>query len=51
MGNLLYFIALILVIAWVIGYVGYNIGGFMHVLLVIAFVLVIQRVFQGKKAN
>jgi len=51
MRNLFYFIALILVIAWVIGYVGYNVGGFMHVLLVIAFVLVIQSVLQGKKTN
>jgi hypothetical protein len=39
MGNLLYVIAVILIIGWAIGYFGYAAGGMIHVLLVIAIVL------------
>lgn len=49
MGNLLYVIAVILVIGWLIGFVGYNAGGLVHILLVIAIVVVLLRVIQGKK--
>ena len=49
MGNLLYIIAVILVIGWLVGFVGYNAGGLIHVLLVIAVVVVLLKVIQGKK--
>ncbi|HWY10116.1 MAG TPA: lmo0937 family membrane protein [Bacteroidia bacterium] len=49
MGNLLYVIAVILVISWAIGFIGYNAGGLIHILLVIALIAVILRVIQGKK--
>jgi Family of unknown function (DUF5670) len=49
MGNLLYIIAVILIIAWAIGFVGYNAGGIIHILLVIALIAVILRVIQGNK--
>lgn len=49
MGNLLYIVAVILVIAWVIGFVGYSAGGLIHVLLVIAIVVVLLRIIQGRK--
>ena len=49
MGNLLYIVAVILLIAWAIGFVGYNAGGIIHILLVIAIIAVILRVIQGKK--
>ena len=49
MGNLLYVIAVILIIAWAIGFIGYNVGGIIHILLVIAIIAVILRVIQGKK--
>jgi hypothetical protein len=49
MGNLLYVIAVILIIAWAIGFVGFHAGGIIHILLVIAFIAVILRVIQGKK--
>lgn len=49
MGNLLYLIAVILVIAWAIGFIGYNAGGIIHILLVIALISVILRIIQGKK--
>ena len=48
MSNLLYLIAVILVIAWAIGFIGYNIGGVIHILLVIAIIAVIIRVIQGR---
>jgi hypothetical protein len=42
-------IALILVILWVLGLVSsYTMGGFIHVLLVIAVVVVLLRVIQGR---
>ena len=50
MGNLLYIIAVILNVGWLIGFVGYNAGGLIHVLLVIAIVVVLLRVIQGRKA-
>jgi hypothetical protein len=47
MGNLLYLLAVILVIAWVIGFFGYSAGGIIHILLVIALIAVILRVIRG----
>ncbi len=49
MGNLLYIIAVILIIAWAIGFIGYGFGGIIHILLVIAIIAVILRVIQGRK--
>ena len=49
MGNLLYAIAVILVVVWGIGFIGYSAGGIIHILLVIALISVILRVIQGKK--
>ncbi|HUX97886.1 MAG TPA: lmo0937 family membrane protein [Bacteroidales bacterium] len=49
MGNLLYAIAVILIIAWLIGLVGFHAGGIIHVLLVIAVIAVLLRVIQGKR--
>jgi hypothetical protein len=46
MGNLLYLIAVILVIAWAIGYFGYHSGGIIHVLLVIAIIAVLLKVIR-----
>ena len=43
-------IAIILIILWLLGYVTSNtMGGFIHILLVIAIVLVLVRIIQGKK--
>ena len=49
MGNLLYAVAVILVIAWAIGFVGFHAGGIIHILLIIAVIAVILRVIQGRK--
>jgi hypothetical protein len=47
MGNLLYVIALILVIAWLIGFLGYQANGIIHVLLVLAVIAFLLRVIRG----
>jgi tryptophan-rich sensory protein len=48
---MLYTIALILVILWLLGVVaGTTMGGFIHILLVIAIVMVLLRVISGRKA-
>ncbi|MBA3665367.1 MAG: lmo0937 family membrane protein [Bacteroidetes bacterium] len=47
MGNLLYVIAVILVIGWLVGYVGFHAGGLIHILLVIAVIAVILRLIRG----
>jgi hypothetical protein len=49
MGNLLYVVAVVLVIAWAIGFIGYNAGGLIHILLVIAAIAVLLRIIQGRK--
>lgn len=49
MGNLLYLVAVILIIGWAIGFIGYNAGGIIHILLVIALIAVLLRVIQGRK--
>jgi uncharacterized protein DUF5670 len=47
---MLYTIAVILVILWLLGLVtSYTIGGFIHVLLVIAIVVVLLRIISGRK--
>ena len=49
MGNLLYVIAVILVIGWAIGFLGYSAGGLIHILLVLAIIVVLLRVISGRK--
>ena len=48
MGNLLYVIAVILVIIWAISFLGgFYTGGIIHVLLVIAIVAILLKVIRG----
>lgn len=50
MGNLLYTIAVILIIVWAIGFLGgFVTGGLIHILLVIAVIVVLLRIIQGRK--
>jgi hypothetical protein len=43
-------IAVILVILWLLGLVtSYTMGGFIHILLVIAVVMILLRVIQGRR--
>jgi len=49
MNNLLYIVAIILIIGWLLGYFAFHAGGIIHVLLVIAIIVILLRVIQGKK--
>ncbi|MFZ2168297.1 MAG: lmo0937 family membrane protein [Methylococcaceae bacterium] len=43
-------LAIILIILWVLGLVSsYTIGGFIHILLVIAIIVIVLRVIQGRR--
>jgi uncharacterized membrane protein len=49
-GKMLWTIAVILLVLWALGLVtSYTMGGFIHVLLVIAIVVVLINVIQGRK--
>jgi hypothetical protein len=48
--NMLETIAIILVILWLLGFVSsYTMGGFIHILLVIAVIVIVIRVIQGRR--
>jgi len=49
MGNLLYILAVILIIGWAIGFFAFNAGAIIHLLLIIAVIAIILRVIQGRK--
>jgi hypothetical protein len=49
MGSLLYIIAVILIIGWAIGFFALHVGNLIHILLVIAIIVVLLRVIQGKR--
>ena len=46
---MLWTIAVILLILWLLGFMVYPVGNLIHILLVIALVMVIVRLVQGKK--
>lgn len=48
MNNLLYIVAVILVIGWLIGVFAYSATGLIHVLLVIAIIAVLFKVISGR---
>ena len=49
-AHMLETLAIILIILWVLGLVSsYTIGGFIHILLVIAIIVIVLRVIQGRR--
>ncbi len=47
---MLYTLALVLIIMWLLGFVSsYTMGGFIHILLVVAVVLILVRLIQGRR--
>ena len=48
MGSLLYLIAVILLIGWLVGVFAYSAGGLIHILLVVAIIAVLFRVISGR---
>jgi hypothetical protein len=50
MNNLLYTIAVLLILLWAIGFFAYSVGGMIHILLIIVVISIVLRVIQGNKA-
>jgi len=46
---MLYIIAVILIIGWLLGYFVFSAGGLIHVLLVIAIIAIILRLIRGDR--
>jgi hypothetical protein len=49
MGNVLYILAAVLIILWLIGYFGFNAGGLIHLLIFFAAIAILMRVIAGDK--
>lgn len=47
MSNLLYTVAIILVILWALGFFAFHLGGIIHILLVIAIIAILFRIIKG----
>ena len=48
MSNLLYILAVILIISWAIGFFAYSAGNLIHILLVIGIIAILLRLIKGK---
>jgi hypothetical protein len=49
-GNMLWTIVIILLVLWLLGLVsGYTLGGLLHILLIVAIIVVLIRVIQGRR--
>ena len=49
MGNLLYFIAVILILGWLVGFFAYGASALIHTLLVIAIIAVLVNIISGSR--
>ncbi|MFZ0389850.1 MAG: lmo0937 family membrane protein [Calditrichia bacterium] len=48
---MLWLIFIILLVLWLLGFVsGYTLGGFLHILLIIAIAAILIRLIQGRRA-
>lgn len=52
MSDLLWLIAIILLVGWAVGYVGFGeaVGSFIHILLALAIIVVLIRLISGRRA-
>jgi hypothetical protein len=50
MGDILYVLAVILIIGWILGAFVFNVGGIIHILLVVAIIAVLLRVIRGGRS-
>ena len=48
MGSILYILAVILIIGWLLGFFAFHAGGIIHVLLVLAVIAIVIRLIQGR---
>ncbi|MDB5264825.1 MAG: hypothetical protein JWN64_396 [Parcubacteria group bacterium] len=46
---MLYTIAIILLVLWLLGFATHVLGGLIHILLVVAVIVIVVRLIQGKK--
>jgi hypothetical protein len=49
MNNLLYIVAVVLIIFWAVGFYAYSVGGIIHTLLIIAVIAVLLQVIRGRR--
>lgn len=49
MGNILYIVAVILIIGWIFGAFVYSVGGLIHILLVLAIIAIVFNVVSGRR--
>ena len=49
MQNLLYTIAVVLVVLWFFGFLVYNVGAMIHILLLIAVIAILLKIIKGKE--
>ena len=50
MTSILYIVAVLLIIGWAIGFIGFAAGGLIHILLVIAVIVILLNIIQGRRA-
>jgi hypothetical protein len=50
MTSILYIVAVLLIIGWAIGFIGFAAGGLIHILLVIAIIVILLNIIQGRRA-
>jgi len=49
-NNMWYIIAVIIIVLWLLGFLTHTMGGFIHILLVIAIVVILIRLIRGRSA-
>lgn len=49
LSNFIYVVAFILFGFWILGFLVYDIGSFIHILLVMAIILILLRIIKGKE--
>ena len=49
MRSILYIVAVILLIGWAIGFFAYSLGSVIHILLVIAVIVILLNIIQGRR--
>lgn len=49
MGNILYIVAVILIIGWIFGAFVYSVGGLIHILLVLAIIAIVFNLVSGRR--
>lgn len=51
MNNILYLIAIVMIIFWIIGFFVYTVGAVIHLLLIIAAMAILLRLISGREHN